>query len=185
MGEQLSLLAGDRPIYSHAVLSEDRRYRYALFRSWDEARGRVLFILLNPSTADEHDNDPTIRKCIAYAKRWGYGGIDVGNLYAYRATNPEELIGVPDPVGLLNDEWLERLVREATVVVCAWGRVDEDLESFAGRTWLVLHLLQCAGKKAHVLRHNKDGSPAHPLYLPGDLRPRPFVELAREVETRG
>ena len=82
-----------------AILSEDRKYRYVLLRTWDEAKPAVLFIGLNPSTADEEDDDPTILKCINYAKTWGYGKILMVNLFALRSTDPSILIHAADPVG--------------------------------------------------------------------------------------
>ena len=90
----------------HAVFSPCRTYRYALSRVWAADKPYALFIGLNPSTADETLDDPTIRRCIDFAKRWGYGGLVMANLFAYRATNPSEMKAATDPVGVANDEWL-------------------------------------------------------------------------------
>ena len=85
--------------HTSARLSDDRRYRYLLVRRWDNTLPDATFVMLNPSTADERDDDPTIRKCIGFAKRWGCGGIKVVNLYAFRATNPRDCFAAADPIG--------------------------------------------------------------------------------------
>lgn len=103
-----------------AKLSDDRLYRYGLWRKWDD-RPKVMFIGLNPSTADEVEDDPTIRRCIGFANSWGYGGIVVANLFGFRATDPTALQKATDPIGPENDEWLYRLADEAALVVGAWG----------------------------------------------------------------
>ena len=86
-----------------AKLSECRKYRYALWRTWDETKPHVMIIGLNPSTADETKDDPTITRCINFAKSWGYGGVCMANLFAYRATEPTVMKGSTDPVGTEND----------------------------------------------------------------------------------
>ncbi len=105
---------------SSAVLSPDGVYRYQLVREWDRARPRVAFLMLNPSTADATQNDPTIRKCIAFARSWGCGSLEVVNLFAFRATDPRELgrCGARvDPVGAENDGYILAAARRASVVV--------------------------------------------------------------------
>lgn len=82
-----------------AIISEDEKYRYQLSRCWDETKPRILFIMLNPSTADANIDDPTIRRVISFAKSWGYGGVYVGNLFAFRSTDPKGLKQIADPVG--------------------------------------------------------------------------------------
>ena len=89
-----------------AIFSGCRTYRYTLWRSWDRDKGDVMFIGLNPSTADETLNDPTVRRCINYAKSWGYGGIYMANMFAFRATDPKEMKQAKDPIGYRNDFWL-------------------------------------------------------------------------------
>lgn len=89
-----------------AILSEDRKYRYILSRTWDETKPTVLFIGLNPSTADENEDDPTIRRCIIFAKSWGYGGLIMANLFAFRTTNPQGLYSEKNPVGSENDYYI-------------------------------------------------------------------------------
>lgn len=146
-----------------AALSQCRTYRYALWRVWDETRPLTLFIGLNPSTADETSDDPTIRRCIGFARDWGYGGVCVANLFAYRATYPADLKAAPDPVGPENDRWLRRLAGEAELVVAAWGNDGAHM----GRSLIVADLLP--GMKC--LKTNRSGEPAHPLYQPGSARP--------------
>src|ERR1700731_337339 len=105
-----------------AIIYPCGHYRYELRRVWDETKPFVLFIGLNPSTADEKEEDNTSRICINYAKRWGYGGLLMGNLFAYRSTDQKALRSVPDPVGPDNDVWLGKLQSEADLVICAWTK---------------------------------------------------------------
>ncbi|MCS6126907.1 DUF1643 domain-containing protein [Shewanella baltica] len=152
---------------SHAVLSPCRRYRYALSRVWDTNKPFVLFIGLNPSTADELQDDPTIRRCIGFAKSWGYGGLVMANLFAYRATDPYEMMEVSKPVGDMNDQWLETLAEAAGVIVAAWGNHG----AFINRSLEVRRLLP----DLCYLKLNASGEPAHPLYLKSSLIPVPWV----------
>jgi hypothetical protein len=149
-----------------AAFSPCRRYRYALWRSWDSARPRVLFIGLNPSTADERSDDPTLRRCMRFARDWGYGGMCTGNLFAFRATEPKAMLSAADPVGPKNDAWLRRLADEAALVVAAWGNHG----AYRSRSTVVRGLLG----ELHCLAVNQSGEPAHPLYQPAHRRPRPF-----------
>ena len=150
-----------------AEFSPCSKYRYALRRVWDPSSPSVLFVLLNPSTADARRDDPTIRRCIGYARDWGYGGLLVGNLFAYRATNPACLKTARDPVGPENDKWLQRLARDADMVVAGWGEhgklYDRDQE--------VRPLLPAV----HILATTKAGRPRHPLYLRRALVPRAWT----------
>ena len=161
-----STLALDLPHSSSAVFSNDRRYRYSLTRSWD-AGPRLNFVMLNPSTADEETNDPTIERCVRRAKSYGYGSLVVTNLFAYRSTNPGELKLVEDPVGGWNDDALLRQARASDAVVCAWG-VDGRL---LNRDRQVKSLFKRAGIRLYVLKLSRDGYPCHPLYLPYSLKP--------------
>ena len=168
MGELLQLRSQQR-MFRGALFSEDRVYRYTLTRVWDMDGPRMCWLLLNPSTADEKQDDPTIRRCIAFAKAWGYGGWDLVNLFAYRSTNPDVLPRVPDPFGPLNLEHIAATTRVAPLVVCGWGRkapFDHDQR--------VLAMLRQYGRTLHCLGLNGDQSPKHPLYLRGDLTPQPF-----------
>lgn len=146
------------------VFSPCRQYRYELWRKWGSLSSTyAMFVGLNPSTADETTDDPTIRRCIAYAKAWGYGGLCMTNLFAFRATDPKVMMAADDPVGPDNDEHLHSAASSAGVVVAAWGVHG----TFGGRHRTVRDRLQ----NLHYLRLTKDGHPGHPLYLPANLRP--------------
>lgn len=149
-----------------AKFSDCRQYRFALWRIWDESKPYVMFIGLNPSTADETEDDPTISRCINYARSWGFGGVCMANLFAFRATEPARMLMAPDPVGHENDQWLVRLSEEAGLVVAAWG----DTGGHMGRSQQVKELLT----GLHCLKKNKSGEPAHPLYQKATLRPVPL-----------
>jgi len=146
-----------------AHLSTCRTYRYALWRIWDRSAPYAMFVCLNPSTADETQDDPTVLRCIGFAKSWGFGGIQMTKLFAFRATEPRVMMAAPDPVGVDNDEWLQELARDAGVIVGAWG----NLGSFMNRSQHVLNLLPAIS----YLKMNNTGHPAPPLYLKADLRP--------------
>lgn len=146
-----------------ATISHCQRYRYELRRVWDESKPLVLFICLNPSTADAKIDDNTSRVCINYAKRWGYGGLLMGNLFAYRSTDQSALYTAADPVGPENDDWLKKLQTEAALVICAWS----DSGAFRNRDKEVLSFL----KAPHCLAKLKSGRPGHPLYKSSDLEP--------------
>ena len=149
-----------------ASLSQCKKYRFALWRIWDESKPYAMIIGLNPSTADEKDDDPTIKRCIDFAKSWGYGGLCKGNLFAFRATEPSDMFASYDPVGPGNDEWLVKLSKDAGVVVAAWGNSGSHL----GRSKKVLQLIPTL----HYLKINKTGEPAHALYLKATLQPIPI-----------
>jgi hypothetical protein len=149
-----------------AVLSRCRKYRYALWRIWDDSKPPVMFIGLNPSTADETADDPTLVRCANYAKAWGYGGVCMANLFAYRATRPEDMMACRDPIGPGNDVWLSKLAKEAGIVVAAWGNGGGHLN----RSSLIRDRLS----GLHYIKMNKSGEPAHPLYLKADLKPLPL-----------
>ena len=147
-----------------ANFSRCRQYRYALWRQWGDAPACALIIGLNPSTADHRQDDPTIRRCIGFARDWGYQRLCVANLFAFRATYPDDLKAAADPVGPANDRWLRKLMAEADCVVAAWGNDGAWLDRSAAVRRLCDHW--------QVLRINRSGQPAHPLYLPARLRPR-------------
>ncbi len=152
---------------SGASFSDCKKYRYSLWRIWDETRAKVMFIGLNPSTADEVNNDPTIRRCINFAKDWNYGGVIVVNLFAYRATKPEDLFAFGKPVGPDNDYWISRYSKEAELVIGAWGNDGTFLNRSA-------EIRQLIGQMK-CLKQNKTGEPAHPLYQPNSSKPRDFI----------
>lgn len=149
-----------------AELSTCRRYRYSLWRLWDSSKPYVLFVGLNPSTADEYEDDPTLLKCIQYATKWGYGGLYMANLFAFRATQPEDLFKADNPIGDKNDDWIKRLNNKAAMTVAAWG--NHGL--FMGRSSDIKPQL----KSLYFLKLNKTGEPAHPLYLRSNLIPSQF-----------
>lgn len=150
---------------SGATFDLTATYRYRLWREWDAALPKVGFVMLNPSRADATENDPTIRRCIGFAKGWGYGGLEVGNLFAYRATHPKKLCEVADPVGSENDEYLKKLVNHVDRVILAWGNHG----SLQGRDRAVLGLFQDA--PIYCLGITKFQHPTHPLYLKSTVLP--------------
>ena len=158
-----------------AVLSGDRIYRYALFREWDIGDGFVLFIGLNPSTANEQKDDPTIRRCVRFAKDWGCKGLWMVNLFAYRATDPNELLSVGDPIGHDNDWHLKLGVKRSRLIVAAWGTKG----SLKDRDRKVIEMLN--NTKIQCLGITKAGFPRHPLYLPYDIDLMPYNLRYREA----
>ncbi|AKS42348.1 DUF1643 domain-containing protein [Wenzhouxiangella marina] len=152
-----------------ANFSRCRRYRYSLWRTWEVRAPKVMMIGLNPSTADAERNDPTIRRCIGFARDWGYGGLIMTNLFAFRATYPEDLRRADDPIGPRNDAWIRRLARCADALVAVWGNDGAWLDRSQ-------QLRNTLGSRLQVIRLNKSGEPAHPLYLPARLRPGSWPE---------
>lgn len=166
-----------RWVSSRAKLSDCGRYRYWLERVWDEEAASVVFVMLNPSTADHEHDDPTIRRCMAFADQAGFGAIEVVNLFALRATDPNELRDAVDPVGPENDDYLST-VCSARSVCFAWGTPKRQL--VRTRIASVLGLLNGDGEQAGrwwCLGACADGSPAHPLYRPSyvSFQPWPVV----------
>jgi hypothetical protein len=149
-----------------AKLSDDKLYRYQLTRIWDEDKPKVLFIMLNPSTADADVDDPTIRRVINFAKSWNYGGVYVVNLYAFRSTNPKRLREIDDPRGKDNKTHIQDLLTRVDKVIYAWGHKEKEPE------WL--HELV---KEPFCIALSTKGIPKHPLYLKGDLLP---IEYPRQ-----
>ncbi len=146
-------------------------YRYRLGRVRDGGSGTVVFIMLNPSTADAEVNDPTIRRCIGFAWDWGHRALTVVNLFAYRATTPKELRRATDPIGPANDQHILAAVGAADAVVVAWG-VHGALH---GRGREVMRLLS-QGPQLTCLGVTKEGLPRHPLYMPKRARPTPYPD---------
>ena len=152
-----------------ANFSSCHKYRYSLSRIWDKKKKFVLFIGLNPSTADEDMDDPTIRRCSGYAQNWGYGGFMMVNLFAYRTTFPSNLKKVKCPIGIENDKYILKLSKKADITVAAWG----DNGNLYNRDKQVLSLVP----NLVCLKINKSGQPAHPLYLKKDLKVTKFARL--------
>jgi hypothetical protein len=164
---QLPLLATE---VADAVLSDCGTYRYRLTRRWDDKLPALGWVMLNPSTADASKNDPTIRRCIGFAKRWRYGGIVVRNLYALRATNPDLVFTNPAPVGPLNGDELALAAFSEPVTMLAWGARApiSRAKHVAKLLWL---RSQIHGTRLAVLGWTKDKSPGHPLYVRMDQDP--------------
>jgi hypothetical protein len=141
-----------------AVISKCRQYRYMLGREWQTNLPGVLFIALNPSTADGLNDDPTVRRCIGFAQAWGFGGLVIANLFAFRSTLPHILLSAEDPIGPRNDRWLTRLSSRFSITVAAWGAHG----SMRQRAAEVLPKLV----NVHHLGLTRQGHPKHPLYLP-------------------
>lgn len=158
---------------SRASFSRCRRYRYTLVREWDPALGRICFCMLNPSTADERQNDPTVRRAIGYALDRGYGSIEVVNAFALRSTDPAGLkkaLGTGlDPVGPRNDEAIRRAADRSATVVAAWGSHATLLERDSAVRQLLVGHRSCV-----ALGLTAGGLPKHPLYLRADA---PFLPL--------
>jgi hypothetical protein len=151
-----------------AIFSACGNYRYRLERRWDD-HALLGWVMLNPSTADAERDDPTIRRCVGFAKQMGFSGIVVCNLFAWRATNPKELELVPHPVGDANDGHLLLLAKECSTVIAGWGGHGRLL--FRDRA--VMKLMP----NLQALGLTKTGCPRHPLYLPYSSHVRPLVHL--------
>ena len=165
-----------------AVFSPCRRWRYRLERDvavLASTRGACAFVGLNPSTADETLDDPTIRRCMRFARDWGFRRLVMANAYAWRSTDPRGLWTADDPVGPGNDAHLEAIARDVELVVCAWGTHAKP-----DRVAAVLAAIARAGRKPYALRTTAAGAPAHPLYLPASLTPIPWSPHARDPRSR-
>lgn len=168
------------------ILSACRQYRYTLWREWKtqtdllnpptSRSGRwpdhsyAMFIGLNPSTADETKDDPTIRKCVGFAKRWGFAGLCMTNLFAWRATKPEDMKRAENPSGEDNQHHILQCASTARIIIAAWGKNG----SYRNQDLTVMQWLGSIGTKLHCLRTNGDGSPEHPLYVPYEVTPKPY-----------
>ncbi|MBD2471715.1 DUF1643 domain-containing protein [Nostoc sp. FACHB-145] len=144
----------------------DGNYRYLLRREWDVNHPQITFIMLNPSIADDKKDDPTIRKCIKFANLWGYGSLEVVNLFAYRATKPRDMRQVSEPIGLDNNFYLLKATERAKLVILAWGIHG----SFLNRDQAVLSLLSNR-QPLYCLGRTKAGQPRHPLWLSSFTQP--------------
>jgi hypothetical protein len=146
-------------IQMDALISPDSIYRYTLTRTWDETKPKLLVLGLNPSTADEKKDDPTVRREIGFAIRWGYGALLKGNIFAFRATDPKKMKLASDPIGPDNNRWILEMAGRAKCIVAAWGVHG----SFMNRDQAVAKLL--AWKALWCLGVTKGGFPKHPLYV--------------------
>ncbi len=146
---------------SEAIYSDCQAYRYLLTRTWDENRARALFIMLNPSTATERQNDPTVERCERRARILGFGAFRVANIFAYRATDPAVMRAHKAPVGPNNDGLILQSVGWADQIICAWGTHG----AYLSRGAEVEAMLRLTGEPLYHLGLSKEGHPKHPLYL--------------------
>lgn len=161
-----------------ATISGCGDYRYDLRRVWDADKAACLFVMLNPSTADGTTDDPTIRRCVGFADRWGFGSLVVVNLFALRATDPRQLYKAGNPVGPDNDDTITRHATAAALAVAAWGAHGKHRD----RGLYVKHRFKALGVQLHHLGLTADGQPKHPLYLSNETRPQVWQHRAAEVE---
>lgn len=178
-------------VAKHANISACGKYRYRLSREWRDPENRddrhwrklgkdgagndwekphsILFVMLNPSTADAEKDDPTIRRCVGFARRLKYERLEVVNLFAWRARSPREILGMsfaggPDPVGFENQRFVETAALQAHRIICAWGAHGAHLgQAETVRGWMCSRPQYCLG-------FTKGLQPAHPLYLPADAK---------------
>ena len=161
---------GDAP--STAVYSDCGTYRYSLTRIWDPSGPKVMFVMLNPSTATEVQNDPTIERCERRARTLGYGGFQATNIFAYRATDPRDMRASADPVGPENEATIVQGAVWADQVICAWGTHGAHLDQ--GPRMAVL--LRQIGKPLLHLGLSKAGHPKHPLYIAYAQQPEAWLQ---------
>ena len=166
------------------VFSRCRKYRFTLWRKFDSALlgkplfddgnvskdGYVQFIGLNPSTADETVDDPTIRRCIGYCRSWGYSELCMTNIFPFRATDPKDMLAHDEPIEMAieNAKWIEMVAEKAAIIVCAWGANGSHKTR---QNKVIKHLRDVRKFTLHHLGLNNDGSPKHPLYLKKTLTP--------------
>lgn len=157
---------------SGAIFSDCERYRYRLWRQWEPAKPTLAFLLLNPSTADERENDPTIERCQRRAVTWGYGRLEIVNLFPFRATDPDDMKAADDPIGPRGkaDGAILDAMSASVVTICGWGNHGDHLD----RANQVVGVIRTEGmfNRLRALKMNDSGHPAHPLYLPYSLRPK-------------
>lgn len=159
------------PVNRGARFSPCRTWRYALWREWDTQLSPMVVIGLNPSTADETQDDPTIRRCIGFAKSWGFGSLYMLNLYAFRATKPLDMVQSDDPVGPDSDAAFLRYCAKADLVLAAWGALTVRWRPRVQWQQRIAHVRDLLDQDLHCLGMTSDGSPRHPLYVKGDTQP--------------
>ncbi len=160
MGELINVGTNEKG----ARFSADRSCRFVLWREWDDTKPMVMFVGLNPSTANEVDDDPTIRRCVSFAIGWGYGGLIMCNLYPYVTPYPAQLLKHKEQGAVYNQAVIEEYLIKVRKVICAWGSFEEAKEP--GNRFLEY----IKPVPVHCLGVNKDGSPKHPLYLSGSTQ---------------
>jgi hypothetical protein len=166
----MSVVAFPGIIETGARFSPNHAYRYELWRHWDASKRAAMFLMLNPSTADETKNDPTVERCQRYAARWGFGGLVVCNIFALRATDPAVMKAHIDPVGTENDAAIINNAVRAGIVMCAWGNHGRHLN----RSREVMALLEQYDIRTWCLTTTASGEPGHPLYLRNDVAPKEY-----------
>ncbi|KZL48024.1 hypothetical protein A2T98_20395 [Nodularia spumigena CENA596] len=163
-------------IKRYAEIDSTKKYRYLLGRKWDENLPQVTFVMLNPSTADDQKDDRTLTRCITFAKSWGYGSLEVVNLFAYRATDPDKLFQINDPVGSENNTWIQLAINRADLIIVAWG--GNKYPTLKNRNAEVLSLISSLGKTLYSLgKLTADGHPRHPVRLSSSTERKPFIGL--------
>ncbi|MAM05239.1 MAG: hypothetical protein CMD06_04690 [Flavobacteriales bacterium] len=137
-----------------ALFSKDQKYRYLLERTWNNSKKKLLFIMLNPSSADSKKDDPTIRRLISFSKKWGYGGFKVCNLYSYVTSSPSTLYSSSNILGYKNKSYIKKQIKNSDCIVYAWGNTEAEP-----------HWLKKIVKTSYCIGINKNGTPKHPLYI--------------------
>ena len=160
-----------RDAASTAVYSDCERFRYTLTRVWNPDGPKALFVMLNPSTATEVQNDPTVERCERRARALGYGAFRVANIFAFRATDPRVMRAEVDPVGPDNDDAIAQSAPWADRIICAWGTHGAHLNRGAQ----VATLLHATARPLFHLGLTKGGHPTHPLYIAYDRQPMPWI----------
>lgn len=156
-------------MFRDAWISKDGLYRYSLDRQWEAGSGFVNFIMLNPSTADANTDDPTIRRCMGFAQDWGFGGLIVTNLFAFRATNPKDMKKAKDPIGPSWPDAVYKAAMDSEQIILAWGShaQSEDRERLR-------KIIDPFWEKAYTLGYTRSGNPKHPLYLSKETKRIPI-----------
>jgi hypothetical protein len=163
----------DITILKGAIFSEDRKYRYALWRVWNPNRKLLMQIGLNPSKANEFESDPTITRGMVRSDREGFGGFLMGNLYGYVSTDPKALLRNKNTIGELTDYYLREMIKLSDIQLCAWG----SFKPVINRCQTVFSMLN----KPYCLSVNADGQPVHPLYTSYDVPMKPYQPSPRLI----
>jgi len=174
-------LKWDKDETREAVFSPCRRWRYHLKQVWDETQPNLIWMMLNPSTADETQNDPTVERCEQRARQWGFGGVEVYNIFAFRATDPNDMKAQADPVGPDNDKWVAKFAHHSqhTLAIIGWGEHGKH----RGRGQDVLKIIAAHDGQVQALKVNKSGHPKHPLYIGYKQKASPFDLSTLSFET--